>query len=79
MNEKRRYGILWSTSFLSFAQFVWGLATYVAMLLGAMVLAVRLGNDNSIATAVVAVLVVTGMNWIVFVMIEHGELKRMNQ
>jgi hypothetical protein len=78
MSEKRRYGILWSKSMLRFAQCVWGLATYLGVLAGAVVLAIRIAGGNAAVAALVAVGLASLFNWSVFAWVEHGELKRLN-
>jgi len=81
MSEKRRYGILWSKSMLSFAQCVWGLATYLVVLAGTVVLGAMFANGTArpdIAGALAGVFLGTVVNWMVFGMVEHGDLERMN-
>jgi hypothetical protein len=79
MNEKTRYGIKWHRSVLQFAQIVWGLATYIGFLCGAAVFAWRSASGSPVVAAVCGVGLGTVFNWIVFGMIEHGELKRLNK
>ena len=79
MNDKRVYGVMWSKSLLKLAQCVWGVATYLALLAAAGVMAFQIGGDKPALVAVFAVLFATSFNWMVFGMVEHGEIKRLNK
>ena len=81
MNEKRRYGILWGKSLAGLAACVWGVATYIGLLFGAVVFGVMFAKGTSrpdISAAVAGVFLATVLNWMVFGMVEHGHIKRMN-
>ena len=79
MSEKPRFGIKWHRSVLQFAQIVWGIATYIAFLCGAALLAWLWAGGRPSLAAAGGVVVSTIVNWMVFGLIEHGELKRLNQ
>ncbi len=82
MNENRKYGILWNKSLATLATQVWGMATYLGLLLGAVCLAVHYAKGTTrpdVAAALAGVFLATSVNWIAFCTLEHGFLKRMNE
>jgi hypothetical protein len=79
MSDKRVYGVMWSKSLLKLAQCAWGFVTYLALLAGAAVIALQLGDGKPPLVAFFAVIFASSFNWMVFGMVEHGELKRLNK
>jgi hypothetical protein len=82
MNENRKYGILWNKSLATLATQVWGTATYLGLLFGAMCLAVFYAKGTTrpdVAAAFTGVIMATCVNFIAFCTLEHGFLKRMNE
>lgn len=82
MNEREKYGIMWGKWMTHVVTVFWGLATYFGLLFGAMRLASALAKGDSCeraSAAYMGVVLATGLNWIVFSMIEHGHLKDINK
>jgi Na+/proline symporter len=61
----------WLKSSRQLALAVWGMATYIALLGGAIWLAVNLGGQRPAMVATVAVVFSSWLNWLVFMSIER--------
>lgn len=82
MNEKREYGILWRKWLGGFASVVWIVGTYLGLLVVIVAMGTAFGKGTprpELTGAVAGVFLATALHWMLFSMIEHGEIKRMNE
>ena len=82
MNEKREYGILWRKWLGGFATVVWIVGTYFGLLAVIVVMGTASGKGTlrpELTGAVAGVLLASLLHWMLFSMIEHGHIKRMNE
>ena len=82
MKERQQYGIIWDNWARRVVTTLGGVATYIGLLVGVIILAARMAKgarNEGVDAAVTAVWFATVVNWLVFALIEHGHLKRMNE
>lgn len=76
MSNEQEQKIDWTKSLKQFATVVWGISTYLALLIGAALLAVAAGGKHPVAVAIAAVFNATWINWMAFTAIERRLNKR---
>ena len=82
MNDKSKYGILWKKWLGGFVAIVWIAGTYLAMLAGLVALGAIIAKGTTcphVEGAFAGVFLATFLHWMLFSMIEHGHIKKMNE
>ena len=82
MKDRQQYGIIWDNWARRVVTVLGGIATYVGLLVGAILLAAWMAKgvrNEAAEAAFLAAWFATVVNWFVFAMVEHGHLKHMNE